>query len=185
MSAVLAVATLGAGFVACSKCTGAAAFASETNSSAFATMPPILRTRTYKRQQQEHGVFYPSARVTPEPDGRQPFFFVTDVRRRGVPPLTAQMLRVVRNVELELQPRYKRLLAFMFESFYDKQYFVLFLNGEPQFPALNFCYADKHCRHECPMYVNPVTHHVMISTLHRCADDSPVWIKSSRTLRQF
>jgi hypothetical protein len=115
---------------------------------------------------------YATDPVPPAPDGTPSVFHVRDIGKAGKPRLTLAMRSSILGVSRKLRPKFRPHLAFLFSGHYGRQFLVVFLDGYPQFPALNVCArgASRSCTRVCPLYVHPHSRRVVPSTMPTCVD---------------
>lgn len=120
---------------------------------------------------------YATAPVTPQADGRPAVYDAGDIAKRKADHLTIAMRSSVLRILSELRPRYRARLSYLFAGSSGEQFLVVFLDGFPQYPALNICEPrpDEKCARNCPLYVEPHTRRVVPSTMPSCADTLPIW----------
>jgi hypothetical protein len=105
----------------------------------------------------------------------RPRIFRVDATIRAQPFLTLEMRSTLARIASKLRPTYRAHLSVLFAGSPGRQYFVVFLEGFPQYPVLNNCTSDSHCSQVCPLYVDPLTRRTVPSTIPRCADNLPIW----------
>jgi len=118
-------------------------------------------------------LLYAPMPVKPDRDGRPRIFHAADFDRGA--PVTLAMRSQFAQIASRLRPAYRARLAFAFAGTAPSQFFIVFLDGLPQYPVLNDCTAEAGCARQCPLYVHPVTRRAVPSTAPRCADRLPIW----------
>jgi hypothetical protein len=115
-------------------------------------------------------------------DGNPRVFRPRDIGKTGVPVLTLEMRSVIVRVSGDLRPEYRRHLAFLFSGVPGQQFFVVFLKGYPRYPVLNSCrsQSDLKCSRVCPLYVDPRTNRVYVTTMPSCTAELPIWAVSPK-----
>lgn len=126
-------------------------------------------------------LLYSRTFVRPDADGRPRIFFTRDLGKSTTPILTLAMKSSLYRIAREIRPQYRRALAFLFAGAIGRQFFVVFLDGYPQYPALNICRPrnDLGCHSECALFVDPITRRVTPSTIPKCAERMPIWQRQS------
>jgi hypothetical protein len=120
---------------------------------------------------------YATAPVTPQADGRPAVYHAGDIAKGKADHLTIEMRSSVLRILSELRPRYRARLSYLFTGPSGGEFLVVFLDGFPQYPALNICEQrpNEKCARSCPLYVEPHTKRVVPSTMPTCADTLPIW----------
>lgn len=128
-------------------------------------------------------LLYAQVPVAPDASGRPRVFRASDVREIG-PALTIEMRATLEQITGALRPTFRGHLVFMFAGPLGRQFFVVYLDGLPEYPVLNNCTSAADCSRICPLYVALSTRQLRPSTIQRCADDLPIWIKRRPPVRR-